>query len=380
MKIALIGSGISSIGAMLALQKHKDIKIDHFIGSKQKNLINYKYENGQPASCISYGGLSSYWHGVIPISKEHISIENFKYIFNKLYPNSLEQNYELFVPIKPIRGINQFKNFQKLYTGEYNKIDALVEELDQYDEKINVKYSKNIIKSYDMVILAIGDIEASFLLDLNDDVVFYDHVNGYLGQVNEPLFNSRLSTKLNKKGHCKKILHETNDNLLFSRPVISSTKTVQSIDQLNFGLRSSDVILSLLKNLSFNKLNEAIYNRFGFQIFKTNKISIHYQKTVNAFINKEKKEVKLEFNDSDFSYLMNSFKKNFDFKSFQECKFNFYPGTHIRARLKTKNTLKPNLITCFQNDNNVLSPYHHSFKKLVKTYNDVTKFIKNYNE
>ena len=84
MKIALIGSGISSIGAMLALQKHKDIKIDHFIGSKQKNLINYKYENGQPASCISYGGLSSYWHGVIPISKEHISIENFKYIFNKL--------------------------------------------------------------------------------------------------------------------------------------------------------------------------------------------------------------------------------------------------------------------------------------------------------
>ncbi len=209
----------------------------------------------------------------------------------------------------------------------------------------------------------------------NDDIAFYDHVNGYLGQVNEPMFDSRISTKLNKSGHCKKILHESNDNLLFSRPVITSTKTIKSIDQLNFGLRSSEVIKSLLKRLSFNKLNEAIYNRFGLQIFKTNMISIHYQKTVKAFINKEKKEVKLDFNDSDFSDLLNSFKKNFNSSSLQECEFNFYPGTHIRAKLKAKSILKSNLITCFHDSNAVLSPYHHSFTKLLKTYNDVQKFI-----
>ena len=375
MKVALIGSGISSIGAIMSLVQRTDISVDHYLGCSSKNSFNYKYLNGQPASSLSAGGLSQHWHGVIPITNYHRSMVNFDRLFNHFYPKNLVDNYDLFVPLRPFRGLVQTKKNRSIFKGNYKNILDLVIQVERTGTRWKVKCNAGQ-DSYDLVILCAGDIETLKILGINpSSAELYDHVNGYLGTADNTNFNPKLETCLTIHGHSKKIFSETSNSIFMCRPVVSKKTKINALAQINYGLTKSGVIADLLKNLNVNKLNEAFYNRFGVRCLKGNTSSLHFQKTVKVRLDETNKELFLCFEKSMFDEMLATSGPLSSIKGFNPSESNYYPGTHIRAKLPVSYDLGKNMITGLLDRQDVMSPYHHSFVKLVTTFNRVQEFF-----
>lgn len=375
MRIALIGSGISAIGAMQSLQGRSCISIDHYIGNGRDILANYSYSNGQPASSLGVGGLSSYWHGVIPISHYHRSIANYELLFTQFYPKSIADGYDLFIPLRPLRGWPHVKKFEKRNCGQYKKIPYLVSSIQSTGtvQKIN---SPAGCHHYDLVILAVGDLEALELLNIEmSSIPLYDHVNGYLGTTKAADFRSKLGTHQSLRGHSRSVYKETSDCIFLSRPAIGKRAEVFALEQVNYGLTASHLMPVLLKKFSLNKFNEAFYNRFGFRLISENKVSMHFQKTVEVHLNGKDKKLSLNFDKKMFEKIGKDLDLKNEVSDFTGCKFNFYPGTHIRAHVKGKHKFEGTIITGFLDQKDVLSPFHHSFTKLVTMFNRVETFF-----
>lgn len=375
MKVALIGSGISSIGAIMSLVQRTDISVDHYLGCSSKNSFNHKYVNGQPASSLSAGGLSQHWHGVIPITNYHRSIVNFDRLFNHFYPKNLVDNYDLFVPLRPLRGLVQTKKNISIFKGKYKNIQDLVIQIERTGTRWKVQCTAGQ-DSYDLVILCAGDIEILKVLGIKpSSAELYDHVNGYLGTAENTNFDPKLETRLMLHGHTKKIFWESSSSIFMSRPVVSKKTNSNALAQINYGLTKSGVIADLLKNLNVNKLNEAFYNRFGVRFLKENTSSLHFQKTVKVRLDETNKELFLCFENSMFDAMLATSGPLSSIKEFNPSEFNFYPGTHVRAQLPVSYNLEKNLITGLLDRQDVMSPYHHSFVKLVTTFNRVETFF-----
>ena len=375
MRIALIGSGISSVGALLALVGRSDVLVEHYIGSQSKNAFNYTYRNGQPASSLSTGGLSEHWHGVIPITNYHKSILGFERLFNQFYPNNLVDNYDLFVPFRPLRGRVQSKRLGNIFKGNYKKIPHLVTKVEGSGTQWTVNYTSGQ-EVYDLVILCAGDLETLEILGVKpSSASLYDHVNGYLGEAEIKNFDPKLETYLSLHGHSKKIFCETASSIVTSRPVIGKKLKISTLEQINYGLTKARVVSELLRNLNLNKLNEAIYNRFGLTCVKEHSSSLHFQKTVEVELDEANKEITLCFEKSMFDKMLTQSTPVTTIKHFKPSEFNYYPGTHIRAELSTTCNLGENLITGLLDRKDVFSPYHHSFVKLVTTFNRVQIFF-----
>ena len=380
MKIALVGSGLCAIGAYKALQNKEEIIIDHYTGNKKKEKFNYKYSNGQPVSSLSKGGLSNYWHGVIPVNNYFLNIPNYSLLLNEFYKIKNLKDYSLFIPHRPIRGIRELKKFKKAFKGQYNEKSFLVDSIETHKNKVLIQYN-NRTDEYDLLILAIGDIEASKLLKIKDENIhFYDHINGLSGY-SEKLNNKKLTKALiTKNGHLKKVFFE-DKNLFYSfRPVIGKLGNLQQrMSEINYGQRSLKIIFSIFKSLSVNKINEAIYNRFGFSIIKTKILAFHFQHTVKVTLNENKKEIIFNFSEKDFYNLLSRDSMNFDTSAMYKANYNFYPGTHIRAMVSSKHVTNQNIITAFLPEDAILSPYHHSFLKMVNMHNKIKLKLNNPN-
>ena len=375
MKIALIGSGMSSIGATMALRKQVDISVDHYLGCSSKNDFNYRYLNGQPASSLSFGGLSQHWHGVIPITNHHRSMVNFADLFNHFYPSNLIDNYDLFVPLRPLRGLVQTKKQSTGFRGNYKSIPDLVIKVEKTGTRWRVQRSAGQ-GFYDLVILCAGDLETIKILRINPGIAeLYDHVNGYLGTAENISFDPKLDTHITLYGHSKKIFSENSSSIFMSRPVVGKKNNPNSLAQINYGLTKSGVIADLLKNFNVNKLNEAFYNRYGIRFLKGDTSSLHFQKTVDVRLDESGNELFLCFEKSMFDEMLGSSGPLSSIKDFNPSEWNYYPGTHIRARLPLSYDLGENMITGLLDYQDVMSPYHHSFVKLVTTFNRVQKFF-----
>ena len=98
---------------------------------------------------------------------------------------------------------------------------------------------------------------------------------------------------------------------------------------------------------------------------------MHFQHTVKVVLDKNRKEIRFKFSEKDFYNLIKNNAMGFDINNINQVKYNFYPGTHIRAMISDKQEIHENIITAFLPEDAILSPYHHSFLKIVNIHNKI---------
>ncbi|MDC1319519.1 hypothetical protein N8Y93_02370, partial [Litorivicinus sp.] len=270
----------------------------------------------------------------------------------------------------------QTKKNSSIFKGNYKNIRDLVTQVESTGPSWRVQRSAGQ-DFYDLVILCAGDIETLKILGIEpSSAELYDHVNGYLGTADNTNFDPKLETRLTLHGHSKKIFSETSGSIFMSRPVVGKKTNSNALAQINYGLTSSRVVADLLKNLNVNKLNEAFYNRFGVRCLKDNISSLHFQKTVKVKLDEANKELFLCFEKSMFEEMLTVSEPLAAIKGFRPSESNYYPGSHIRAQLPVSYKLGKNMITGLLDRQDIMSPYHHSFLKLVTTFNRVEGFFR----
>jgi hypothetical protein len=239
----------------------------------------------------SYTGLSKYWHGVSVRSK---GLGNFK----------------KYVPL-----------FIKRPKPPKTSIKCCIESFDVSDHKIvlNVISGEHKKEKYytNKIILAAGALENTKILSeyLNINAKISDHELGYIGTVSlsEAIKNGlikELGPLIIHKKYIRGWLNKSH-YIIDARPYVK--EKVNSLESQAFYVEQTlNIIKKIIKNLSIARLNEAIFNKFGFGV-KTRKISLFAQlEAVNAIeytvgIGFERKRIDLIW-DSLFDTLGNVYK------------------------------------------------------------------------
>ena len=228
----------------------KKNKIDKYITSDKKDLE--KNNNGFKGTIIGYkdNGLSKFWHGV--------KIKNNK----KKIPFLIGRS-------SPPR--NAFKFHVIKITFVY---DNFVIKCEDKFKKIFFLYSKNIV-------LAAGTFENIKLLSNFANIKetsFSDHEQGLIGKITfkeaqkQKLIESFGIFVLNKK-IIKYNIFDHELMIEFRPEVFQKNKNYSNI----FYSRSTiNIILKLIKNFKFSRINEAFYNKFNYGI-KTKNLNVFIQ-------------------------------------------------------------------------------------------------------
>lgn len=371
MRVALIGSGLTSIGALLALQRVRGLYLDHYIGDKGNASKSWFYYNGQMASSVKAGGLSQFWHGVIPVHSEYSSDSDYINIFNRFY-GSINGKYDLFIPYQPIRA-----------KGLCNK---LIDTIDLRALKIKEMADLKLLKicsgeirgagnlnEYDLIILAIGELEFSELLYLNHikhEVV--DHICGFVGKSHVDNIKDGLNVKHVWAGHYRRCVLKSDTTIFTARPAESHFFPKKKMAEINYGLSKVEIMAQLLKSGSIGKIKEAIFNRYGIITSKPDYVNIHYQKTVPVELDHKDKIVNYPCVSRHIYPIYSEYEGHLGSLAMKP-DINFYPGTHLRVKLDFDFPAK--LITPVLGPKFLYSPFHHSFQKLVEMYKRVNKIL-----
>lgn len=371
MRVALIGSGVSAVGALLALRYVKDLELYHYVGMDSKDVGNWRYDNGQICSSLRTGGLSRFWHGVIPVTGQYSEDTDFQNLFSRFYGN-IQSQYDLFIPFRPIRGDRLRKKLVSDLNLKKLTVDG-VADLSRVGLRSIESGRGGLNGEFDLIILAVGELEIGQLLHMGGiEYRVFDHICGFAGTADVSKFEDCFQVKHVLAGHYRKCLLVEDSAIFTARPVISDLVMQKKMSEINYGLTTKEIICQLVSAGSINKLNEAIFNRFGLLLASNRSASIHYQMTVPVELNHKEKVV--QFSDINGRQASLIFQLEDRFGGLEtHAEDNFYPGTHVRIDVDFD--VPGNVIFPFLEPSFVLSPFHHSFQKLVTVYKRVRQFI-----
>jgi hypothetical protein len=374
MRVALIGSGLTAVGALLALQRIRGLQLDHYIGDNGNAAKSWSYYNEQMASSVQAGGLSQFWHGVIPVISDYSSDADFRQIFNYFY-GSIDEQSDLFIPYRPIRGKIVCRKLISTMDLKALTIKGMAD-LNLIEFCSGETHRESSFNEYDLIILAIGELEFSELLHLKGikhEVV--DHICGFVGKSHISNFADALNVKHVWTGHYRRCILVSDTTIFTGRPAASHFLPKKKMAEINYGVSKKEIMAQLLKAGNIGKIKEAIFNRYGLTITKTDYLNIHYQKTVPVELDHKNKVVNFPNLSRHISPVFSEFEEHLGSLEMKP-DINFYPGTHLRVKLDYNFHAK--LVTPLLEPNYIYSPFHHSFQKLVQMYKRVNKFSEEY--
>lgn len=258
MKVAILGTGISSLGFLAGLDT-KHIKVDCY-DFNGKDIFQHNI-NKSPTILYSNekGGLSNYWHGVMPayLFKD----EDFQDLWKKLdrsVPEISNSNEKIFIMNNPIRSKNYFKEIKSIDSYNINKLK----------------------EKYDYIFLGLGVFGNSKVLNINyglNDFTLNDHI------VNYSSFDESYDheVELFRSGYSRKISRKYN-KILIPRTAIGIDKNnfrEYLSEKFSYSTSTRNIIKNIFQSkFVFSRISEAIDNKFGLvSNFLRNNIGLIYE-------------------------------------------------------------------------------------------------------
>lgn len=278
----IVGKGMAALGVFHALKEHKSKPIFKIIDNSIKTP-SITIQNNSNKTFIErtfLGGNSQLWHSVISAFKYDIDKgfreKELKRFYNISRLDLLEKGYS-FIPFKPLRPLSYFpkKSF----------IDDKILLVQEDDNKILI-YGKNNEYRATKLFLCTGSISTLKILNnsnlLNQEKIYFsDHSIGLIGQLKLSSKQKNQDIIFSKKGHFKKHykvkLNDSINAYLSIRPAFYKLKSIKTAEFFKgfYASSSKKIIINLLKRLlNRGLILEALYNKFGFQPFKTNTYNI----------------------------------------------------------------------------------------------------------
>lgn len=286
----IIGSGLTALAVAYGLPKGRRVCV--IAGPGHNKLQWYDDKSGIPCANNGYGGLGSYWHGVIPMGKPgaffNAEPATFVDLFRRFYPESIEHRLGKawqFVPYRPIRPI---PHWQRIFSNQPNWL-LVPANADLIEYAANVWRVKVGQQSYSAsrIWIAAGAMGTPALLERSPGFAdssrkhVSDHVILYLGQLNRcshpqvPYPNIERS----KFGVWIMGAYDTQGHgLLTSKPArFSYARLDHGIEQrAAFGLPTAGLLGKLIKAPSLGLISESLFNKFG--LFpRSNILSVYAQ-------------------------------------------------------------------------------------------------------
>lgn len=273
----LIGSGLSALGAALALAPTRR-RVLCVTGPRAGVLETYPGAS-VPAAYQGEGGLGRYWHGVIPLNSSpgfpSVSREQINGFLSRFYPGLDASSHcadHLFVPYRPIR---PHVHLPALAARHPNLIlrPGTVERIEERTGGVLVTlYGGETIASR-RALCAAGALGTARLLIRsglieNGGRTVSDHVIGYAGRAPRTSVSGELARPMvrNRHGFILPCHYSADGDVLYLlRPArFDFAELDAGIEKRAvFGLPTSKIMAGLLGRFSAGLIAEAFYNRFG---------------------------------------------------------------------------------------------------------------------
>lgn len=280
-----IGAGISALGTHYAA-KSRNFKVPIIFNGPLNLYISKNLKLFTTYAHPSKFGLSNLWHGVISFFPERTKLNSLmQKEFERFYPDSFRKDLFLngfsFIPFFPIRPKRFFKSYRNKSNEFLIKISENSDSILLITDKREIKVDRVFLNTG--IIATIGILFKSQSFEMkNSKVWFDDHMVGNFGQIvlsKKAKLNQYVVFPKSLKGHYKKFFKIDLGSkylLLTLRPAFGSMRDPDKSSILNsfFGRSTRNILFSLIKKLNYGLFLEALYNKFGITLFKTNKFNL----------------------------------------------------------------------------------------------------------
>lgn len=272
----VVGSGLVALAAVLALPR--DARVLVLGGPASTSLSFYEAVSRVPYSCLGYGGLGNYWHGVIPLSLRPDYVHNcerdFRTLLGHFYPGEAMQSQvgreQVFVPLFPIRPRREWSRLKRDRGSRLDLRYIAVSRLEPHDRHVRVVSDAEVFNSA-KVWIAAGTFGSAMLLrrsGLTEDVtrLVSDHAICYLGQMRDPCQRTFGLAGRNRHGYFLKAQEGALGQALVTvKPARFDYKYLdRGIQQrAAFGLPVAGALAKILRASSPGLVAEALFNKFG---------------------------------------------------------------------------------------------------------------------
>lgn len=259
--VIVVGGGLISLAISKALDKN-NVRYVILTPSGRKNIFS---TTGALFEKAFLGGNSDKWHGVISdyLSLDRVRRLTFARFF---YPKLQQLDGESFVPYKPLRPQRLFAHKRVIYGR------MLRHETRKNDVVVYTTRGELIAKR---IYIGIGALSLVSYVSKNYGAFsarIDDHRIGYLGTLK--LNKSRLSVKRSKHGHFKPTYSISCEGEVLDvslRPAYFNWRDIEKAQRFRdiYSNSTFKIIKTILKSFNICLILEAIYNKYGIQILKT---------------------------------------------------------------------------------------------------------------
>lgn len=385
----ILGSGLTALSVAYGLDSGRKVCV--LADSRYSELHLYDSSSNTPCANNGFGGLGSYWHGVIPTGQPCFFFDAdrhlFEELFNHFYPDSVGERYGqpwLFVPYRPIRPAMHWK---KLCIERGNlKIAHVKAELIEYKKGVWTAIAGGVRYSAKRIWLAAGALGTPAILENSPEFqkmsrsYVSDHVILYLGQIDRRRHPHILAPKVDRKASgvwMQGSYDSSNLGLITTKPARFSYAILDhGIEQRSaFGLPTAGVMAKIWKAGSLGLISEAMFNKLG--LFPdSNRLSVYAQIRIEDAYRLNPGHLTLDANITAIQSGIGNFRHNLEMP---ELELSKQPELYIRG-IHLHNSLNMDLLAnCIAyKDKNItivdsscitdIGPEHHSFKMMVKAF------------
>lgn len=385
----IIGSGLTGLAVAYGLPSGRKVCV--IAGPKKNELQWYDESCGIPCANNGFGGLGSYWHGVIPMGQIGSSFTPDPYafteLFHRFYPESIEERLGKawqFVPYKPIR---PQIHWQRIFRDNPNwrRILANADKIEHRPWGWNVSVGQQSF-SGSRIWIAAGALGTPALLERSPGLsgcsreYVSDHVILYMGQLSRRE-HPELPFPTIERSKSGVWMLGAYDNfrkgLLSTKPARFSYANLDyGIEQrAAFGLPTSGLLNKLLKAPSLGLISESLFNKFG--LFpKAEILSVYAQICVKDAYHLEVRSRRLTPELSNIQSVINDYRESLNWPELDPSlrRELFIRGIHLHHSMDV-NILKKKGVLDIENIKIVdpscitdIGPEHHSFKAMVNAY------------
>lgn len=385
----VIGSGLTALGLVLGLAARQRILI---IGGPP--VGQFSFYNGtasSPCARVGFGGLGSYWHGVIPTGGHSYfggTRGTFEQLFQHFYPRtpvvSRVGHPWLFVPWRPIR---PEAHWDRLAAERGDCLEFRHETVERFNagpSSVEVRTAKGTYRAKRLWVAA-GALHTPGLLNRSLDTpvsrqVVSDHVICYLGQIDRAQADvAAPSVEHGREGiWFKGHYSEGCRALLTLRPArFAFSRLDHGIERRSaFSLPAAGALSKVLRGRSFGLFAEALYNRAG--LFPNARMQSVYAQVLvpdaYRFGGGERALIAQHDVIQDYVDAVRS-RPPFPAMTMSQRPDIYLPGTHLHHSVDTERLADLGVNTPTSNvqvlDASVLQgigPEHHSFKLMTAAF------------
>jgi len=363
-------------------------------GGKEDTINHYDTSSKIPCQNLGFGGLGSYWHGVIPMHSSDtlpaVSEALIADLFRIFYPReelgNLTNSSWLFVPYRPIRPKPHWIKLEDSLSGNLRLAHTVAQKIYIDNGKWVVVADGQYLRTHRLW-LAAGALGSPAILEQSEEYSsatltgVSDHLILYAGQVNRKVHSHIASpqVKHTASGYWMRSSADFGDlGLITTKPARFAYKTLdQGIEQRSaFGLPTSGIIKKVISAGSLGFIAESVFNKFG--LFPNSEIlSVYAQIRVESGFRRLPGGRGVQADEARILSCIQNFRENLNQLELTLSRRSdlYIRGIHmhgtIDARILRSFEINTDASNCVIVDSSVIDdigPEHHSFRLMVRAF------------